>query len=123
MTHSPVFCPRVSTQAELWCSERRQSACRFSTVLHPAAPAQTRRKRKEKKTQWERRCVTAYDGKPSFLITAVSGVEEKKKIRIYFLLFIFHISGLNDCLMLKCDLSEVWNENGKMNKTGTYGIQ
>lgn len=70
MTRSPVSCPIASTQAELWCSERRQSSCRFSTALHPAAPAKTRKEE-------ERYCINDESKKSSVLITEVSGEEGK----------------------------------------------
>lgn len=76
-THSPVSCPTASRQAELWCSEQRQSACRFSTALHPAAPAHTSRENKRfERDLWR---ITADSRKPSFLITVVSGEEGGKK--------------------------------------------
>lgn len=53
MTRSPVSCPIASTQAELWCSEQRQSSCMFSTALHPAAPAKTRREKERFEGQTE----------------------------------------------------------------------
>lgn len=113
MTHSPVSCPIASTQVELWCSERRQSACRFSTALHPAAPAQTRREKDRFKGQREPHCITANSRKSSFLITAVSGEEGKNQV-LY--LYIFHISVPNDCLVLKSDLPEAYKSPDKQKK-------
>lgn len=76
MTRSPVSCPIASTQAELWCSERHQSSCRFSTALHPAAPAKTRKEEKFK-GQKERHCINDESKKSSLRITEVSGEEGK----------------------------------------------
>lgn len=105
MTHSPVSCPTVSTQVELWCSERRQSACRFSTALHPAAPAQTRREKERFEGQRELLIV----GSLLFLITAVSGEEGGGIIR-------FYLSIPNDCFMLKSDLPEAYKSPDKQKK-------